>query len=106
MHVSPAEISPPEQTVAPASPPPEPPRKRWAPLLIILTVALSLVVAAWVAMYDHGRSLGPKLAPSSTSTRSVGTGVRLTGTTEAVHMRSIVAPMLASEHFGTLTVIG
>jgi membrane fusion protein (multidrug efflux system) len=33
-------------------------------------------------------------------------GVRLTGTTEAVHMRSIVAPMLASEHFGTLTVTG
>jgi multidrug resistance efflux pump len=31
-------------------------------------------------------------------------GVRLTGTTEAVHMRSIVAPMLASEHSGTLTV--
>ena len=106
MHLSPAEISPPEQTVIPASPPHEPPRKRWAPLLMIVTVALSLVVAAWVAIHDHGRSLRGNLAPGSASTRSVSTGVRLTGTTEAVHMRSMVAPMLASEHSGTLTVIG
>jgi multidrug resistance efflux pump len=30
--------------------------------------------------------------------------LRLTGTTEAIHTRSIVAPMLAGEHFGTLTL--
>jgi multidrug resistance efflux pump len=30
--------------------------------------------------------------------------LRLTGTTEAVHTRSIVTPMLAGEHFGTLTL--
>jgi len=30
--------------------------------------------------------------------------LRLTGTTEAVHMRAIVAPMLSGESFGTLTI--
>jgi HlyD family secretion protein len=105
MHLSPAEISPPEETVVPASPPPEPPRKRSARFLIIVGVALSLVVAALLAISLRSRSLRGNLAPSSSSNRSVGMEVRLTGTTEAVHMRSMVAPMLASEHSGTLTVI-
>ena len=104
MHLSPAEISPPEQTAIPASPPPEPPPKHRAHLLIIAAVALSLVLAVLVAFSYRARPLRGNTAPSSSSARSVGMGVRLTGTTEAVHMRSIVAPMLASEHFGTLTV--
>ena len=104
MHLSPVEISPSEQTAIPASPPPEPPPKHRASLLIIVAVALSLVVAVVVAFSYRARPLRGKLAPSSSSARSVGIGVRLTGTTEAVHMRSIVAPMIASEHFGTLTV--
>jgi HlyD family secretion protein len=105
MHLSPAEISPPEETVVPASLPPEPPRKRSARFLIIVGVALSLVVAALVVISLRSRSLRGNLAPNSSSTRSVGMEARLTGTTEAVHMRSMVAPMLASEHSGTLTVI-
>lgn len=105
MHLSPAEIIPSEQTAIPAIPPPEPPPKHLAPLLIIVAVALALALAALVAFSYRARSLRGTIAPSSTSARSAGTGVRLTGTTEAVHMRSIVAPMLTSEHFGTLTVI-
>lgn len=105
MHLSPAEISPPEETVVPASPPREPPRKRSARFLIIVGVALLLVAAALVAISLRSRSLRGNLAPNSNSTRSVGMEARLTGTTEAVHMRSMVAPMLASEHSGTLTVI-
>jgi multidrug efflux pump subunit AcrA (membrane-fusion protein) len=105
MHLSSAEISPPEQTVIPASPSPEPPPKHRAPLLlIIVAVALSLVVALLVAFAYHARPFRGNIAPSLSSARSVGMGVRLAGTTEAVHMRSIVAPMLASEHFGTLTI--
>jgi HlyD family secretion protein len=106
MHLSPLEISPPEQIAIPASPPPEPPPQHRAPLLIliIVAVALSLVVAVLLAFSYRAHPLHGKIAPSSSSARSVGMGVRLTGTTEAVHMRSIVAPMLASEHFGTLTV--
>jgi len=104
MHLSPAEISPPEETVIPASPPPEPPRKHSAPFLIIVTVALLLVVAALVAISLRSRSRRGNLAPNSGPTRSRGMEVRLTGTTEAVHMRSIVAPMLTSEHFSTLTL--
>jgi len=104
MHLSPAEIIPSEQTAIPASPPPEPPPKRCAPLPIIVAVALALALAALVAFSYRAHSLRRTIAPSSSSPRSVGMGVRLTGTTEAVHMRSIVAPMLAMEHFGTLTV--
>ena len=104
MHLSPAEISPPEQTAIPAIPPPEPPPKHRTPLLIIVAVALSLVVAVLLAFSYRTRPLPGNIAPSSSSTPSVEMRVRLTGTTEAVHMRSIVAPMLASEHFGTLTV--
>jgi multidrug efflux pump subunit AcrA (membrane-fusion protein) len=104
MHLSPLEISPPEQIAIAASPPPEPPPKHRAPLLIIVAVALLLVIAALFAFSHRARPLHGNIVPSSTSARSVGMGVRLTGTTEAVHMRSIVAPMLASEHFGTLTV--
>ena len=106
MHLLPAEISPPEQTVIPASPPPEPPPRHRAPLVVIVAVALSLVVAVLVAFSYRARPLRGNIAPSSSSAPSVGMGVRLAGTTEAVHMRSIVAPMLASEHFGTLTVTG
>lgn len=105
MHLSPAEIIPSEQTAIPAIPPPEPPPKHLAPILIIVAVALALALAALVAFSYRARSLRGTIAPSSTSARSAGMGVRLTGTTEAVHMRSIVAPMLTSEHFGTLTVI-
>ena len=104
MHLSPAEISPPQETVIPASPSPEPPHRHSTALFIIGAVVLSLLVAALFASSYLGRTSRGKIAPSSTLARSLGTGVRLTGTTEAVHMRSIVAPMIASEHFGTLTL--
>lgn len=108
MDLSSAEISPPDETVIPPNPPPESPPRHRTPLLIlgILVVALSLIVAALVAPSYRGRSVSGKVASSSTSTHRFGMEVRLTGTTEAVHMGSIIAPMLASEHFGTLTVIG
>lgn len=104
MHLSPAEISPLEQTTIPPTPPPEPAPKHRALLLIIAAVALSLVVAVLFALSHRARTLRGNIAPSSRSAPSAEMRVRLTGTTEAVHMRSIVAPMLASEHFGTLTV--
>ena len=107
MHLSPAEINPPEETVILPNPPPElPPRHRTLlRILGTLVVALSLIVAVLVARSYRGRSVSRKLASSSTSAHRFGIEVRLTGTTEAVHMGSIIAPMLASEHFGTLTVI-
>ena len=105
MHLSPLEISSPEQIAIAASSPPEPPPKhRPPPLLIIVAVAVALVIAVLFAFSHRARPLHSNIAPSSSTSRSVGMGERLTGTTEAVHMRSIVAPMLASEHFGTLTV--
>jgi multidrug resistance efflux pump len=104
MHLSPAEISPPEETIIPASPPPEPPPKHSGRLLLII-VAVSLVIATLIAITYRSRSLRGSLAPSSSSARSAGTEVRLNGTTEAVDMRSIVAPMIASERSSTLTVI-
>ena len=104
MHLSPAEISPAEQTAIPASPPPEPPPKHWAALPVIVAVVLSLILAALATISYRGRSIRGHVVSRSSSARSVGMEARLTGTTEAVHMRSIVAPMLASEHSGTLTL--
>ena len=104
MHVAPAEISPSERTVASPSSALEPPPKRSFRLLVIATIILLLVLATVVALSYRERSSSKNLAPRSSLAISTST-LRLTGTTEAVHMRSIVAPVLAGEHFGSLTVI-
>jgi HlyD family secretion protein len=101
MHLSSAEIGPPEQEIGPPISPREP-----RPLRVIIAAALILVIviAALVAVIHPGNSSRTKLGPTSTAGLNTALALRLTGTTEAVHMRSIVAPMLAGEHVGTLTV--
>jgi HlyD family secretion protein len=104
MHLSPAEISPPEQAVNPTVPPPEPRPRRSLRVPAIAAVALLLLIAIVVAVV-HRKNLSQRnLVPTSSSATGAGPVLRLTGTTEAVHMRSMVAPMLSGEHVGTLTV--
>src|SRR5215469_9787435 len=102
MHASPAEVSPQGQEVAPLTSPPQPPNRS----LVIRTVAASalLVIAALLfAALRHGNVA--RQASTANSTAPFGpSALRLTGTTEAVHMRAIVAPMLTSETFSTLTI--
>jgi len=104
MHLSPAEISPPEPLIAPPRPSGTSPPKRPLRAIVISGVALFLVVAVLVAIFYRARSSHGNLAPGSSSAISSGMALRLTGTTEAIHTRSIVAPMLAGERFGTLTL--
>jgi HlyD family secretion protein len=103
MHSSPAEVSPPEQAVNPTSPPPGPRPRRSVPLPAIAALALLLLAIA-IAVVHHKSSSQRKLAGTSRSADSAGLALRLTGTTEAVHMRSMAAPTISGEHSSTLTV--
>jgi HlyD family secretion protein len=104
MHLSPLEVARSERAPAPPTPSPEPPPRR--PLRLLLSVgAVCLVLIFVVLTLSHRRSSSPaERGENSGSTTNSGFALRLTGTTEAVNMRSIVAPMLSGEHFGTLTI--
>lgn len=103
MHASPVGVSPSEPQPVPAMTAPEPPPERSRRVPIIAAVALLLVAAIVLALARHGSVANQNIGRDSAS----GFGpsaLRLTGTTEAVHMRAIVAPMLSSETFTTLTI--
>ena len=75
--------------------------KHW---LVLMCMAAVLVVGS-VVIFGSFRPTPSKLAPHEGSRRSSGAvSVRVTGTTEAVRMRTIVAPMLEGQQFGTLTI--
>ncbi len=103
MHLSPAEISVPEQPIHPPSPSPGP-HPRSSLRVLAIAVALLLLAAITIAIIHREHPSQQNLAATSISPASAGLPLRLTGTTEAVHMRSMVAPMLSGEHSGTLTV--
>jgi multidrug efflux pump subunit AcrA (membrane-fusion protein) len=76
--------------------------KHW---VIILVSSAVLLVCAWISKTAILRSTHLKNSPAVQNTGAVTTArVRVSGTTEAVHMRAIVAPMLESQQFGTLTI--
>lgn len=105
MHSSPAEISPPEQEVNPTRPPPrQPAPRRSLRAPVIAAFALLLLGATTSVIVHHGRSAQRNPVATSSPAASVARTVRLTGTTEAVHMRSMVAPTISVEHAATLTV--
>jgi HlyD family secretion protein len=105
MHSSPAEISLPENVTNSSSPrPPEPSPRRSLHLPAIAAAALLLLVAIVMAVVHRKNSSQRNLAITSSSAASVERTMRLTGTTEAVHMRSMVAPTISGEHAATLTV--
>lgn len=101
MHASPAEVSPLDEKTAPLSSPPQPPRRLGVPILA--AIALLLIAALLLAVLRHANVARRTFTANSAS--PLGPSVlRLNGTTEAVHMRAIVAPMLSGETFGTLTI--
>lgn len=104
MRLSPAEVSLPEPQSAPPSSPPEPRPGSSIRVPAIAAIALLLVAVVLAAVFRHGATSRGTPTPGSASTVGAERALRLNGTTEAVHMRAIVAPMLASESFGTLTV--
>jgi multidrug efflux pump subunit AcrA (membrane-fusion protein) len=93
--------------LAPASEPSEGTEESSNPkrrLLVYAAVVLS-ALAIWLSSLKFG-SHKPTTRINGVA-RSFGdrpATIRLTGTTEAVHMRSIIAPILEGEHMGTLTL--
>jgi HlyD family secretion protein len=82
--------------------------RRWSrqPLRVILiVVALALVVGA-LLLVATGRKARPGSsgAESSSTHAAAGRALRLRGTTEAVQTRAILAPLLAGQQVGTLTI--
>ena len=102
MRTSPVEVSLPETEIAPLSSPPQPPSRSLG-VPILAATALLLIVALLFAALRHGNVPRQTLVANSASPLGPS-ALRLTGTTEAVHMRAIVAPMLSGETFGTLTI--
>jgi multidrug resistance efflux pump len=102
MHASPLDVSPLDEETAPLSSPPHPP-SRSLKIPILAATALVLIAALLFAVLHHGNIARQNFKANSAS-RFGPSVLRLNGTTEAVHMRAIVAPMLAGETFGTLTI--
>lgn len=108
MSIAPVEVSPnsdplseqpgplPESSPEPSSPP-----KRWL-WILLATIAL----AAGIALIATLRSRH-SFAPHHTQTLPQNSGqvLRLKGTTEAVQARAVLAPLLAGQQIGTLTII-
>src|SRR5215471_8899001 len=102
MHASPAEVSPQGQEVAPLTSPPQPPNRSLV-IRIVAASALLVIAALLFAVLRHGNVARPTFTANSAS-RFGPSALRLTGTTEAVHMRAIVAPMLSGETLTALTI--
>lgn len=78
--------------------------KKGRSALIVLVIALA--VAAGIVLLLSTRGKGPATANhASVSATSPGQIVRLKGTTEAVQSRAIVAPLLAGQQVGSLTIV-
>jgi HlyD family secretion protein len=99
--------STPDQPVAPSEPSPQAPQnggeRDWLrPWMIGVAVA---VIAAAIFLIAT-RSKSPSTANQALTTSATPTqGLRLKGTTEAVQSRAILAPTLAGQQEGTLTII-
>ena len=104
MHSSSAEISPEKATNSSSARPPEPSPRRSLPVLAIAGAAVLLVAAIAMVIVHRNSSSQGNPVPTSNSAAVAQRTVRLTGTTEAVHMRSTVAPAISVEHAATLTV--
>lgn len=110
MHLSATEVSPQAtlpatQDAGPIGPTGGNSRSRKRLGLVLIAVIAALVVGALllVALRNRNRSPG-KAVPASISRSSTSQILRLKGTTEAVRMRAILAPVLAGQYVATLTV--
>ena len=104
MPLSSAEISPGEQTITPSGPPAEPSPRRWLHISVIAIAVLLLVLTVLLRTLHRERWSHRNLASASSSVSPKRMVLRLTGLTEAVHMRTIVAPTLSGERSATITV--
>jgi len=105
----PSEVSsesavPPSEKRTPRQSEPGNPGKRSFRILLIAAVAIVLIVAVLLVAFREGTSSGEKAAQSSSVATHTAATLRLKGTTEAVRMRAILAPVLAGQFVATLTI--
>ena len=75
------------------------------PRALMITSAVSALALVVVFVNDRTETSSIRGVALSSDTRSAQNKmIRLKGTTEAVHTRTIIAPLLAGEHVGTLTI--
>jgi HlyD family secretion protein len=103
---TPALDTPPRRESSPqlAPSPEENRRRRTRRLLTCLTVLLSVVAVGALSLKIASKKAGKPVSNNASLSGNLNRTIRLTGTTEAVRMRSIVAPTLEGEHLGSLTV--
>ena len=77
------------------------PRLRWRLWIVVAAVVLVGIIAF---IFTRSRVSTPA-SRSQASIASPGENLRLKGTTEAVQSRAILAPMLAGQSVGTLTIV-
>lgn len=72
---------------------------------ILIVCALLFLIITSALILQNSRSVSPK-TDSMTAARSSSNGqaIRLSGTTEAIRMRTIVVPTLEGQQFGNLTI--
>lgn len=103
---SPAELDT-QQPVA-ESQPTEQPKKLVSRnrALIVAAVVITVFIAILAVTLLSRESPKAVISSSHSAAHSGGIqdAIRITGTTEAVHMRAIIAPTLSGQQFGTLTV--
>jgi len=110
MHLDTAEVSPEsslpsnQEGVPTASPPPDEQSKR-ATRSIVISVAVALIVGALLfAALRPKKASTQRLSQTSNADFNPVRTLRLKGTTEAVRMRAMLAPVLAGQFVATLTV--
>jgi HlyD family secretion protein len=109
MSTAPAEVTP-DSASLPDRPEPQPepeadhhrrPR-RWRVWIVVALVVVVLGVVAMVTLRSGTPEAAKLLSPIS---ENPGQVLRLKGTTEAIQARAILAPLLAGQQIGTLTII-
>jgi HlyD family secretion protein len=75
--------------------------RRWP---IVVCATLVLVLLSVGLMWHQRPSSSKSVSTAEPHARLSPDGIRVSGTTEAVRMRAIVAPMLEGQQFGTLTI--
>lgn len=108
MSTAPAEVTPDsgpseeQQRPQAEAPGQESPPKRWRGWI---WAAAALVLAGLIAALALGTRRATRSKGTHPFAADSGQILRLKGTTEAVQSRAILAPLLAGEHIGTLTII-
>jgi HlyD family secretion protein len=108
MSTAPAEVTPAseslqEQPGSQPEPTPDDQRPRRWRVWVIATVLLFALCLVLTFVFRSRTPLSTKLVP--VRSQNPGEFLRLKGTTEAVQARAILAPLLAGQQIGTLTII-